>query len=137
MRSAFPRCMPITRSRDMDHERPPDLRTADPSGGEESAPEARRPAAPFQVNPITELVHDLIAATGLLTPDKLAIVRGRAGQGSFAEAIVAEGVASGEGIARTVAARHHLPLVDLALTGIDADAANLVPLHVLERIAAI
>jgi type IV pilus assembly protein PilB len=36
-----------------------------------------------------------------------------------------------------LAARHQLPLVDLPLTGVDAEAAKVVPLHVLERIVAI
>src|SRR2546423_2140776 len=137
MRSAFPGLMPITRLRDMDYERPPDLRTADPSGEQSSTPESGRPAAPFPVNALTELLHDLLASTGLVAEDKLALVRGRAATGSFAEALLAEGVASGQGIARALAARHHLPLVDLALTEINAEAANLVPLHVLERIVAI
>src|SRR5207244_6572875 len=65
-------------------------------------------------------------------------VRGRVGQGgSLAQAILDEGVASGDGIARMLAARHHLPLVDLPATGVEDEAAKLVPLHVLERIAAI
>jgi len=121
----------------MDYKRPPDLRTADPSGKQSSAPESGRPAAPFPVNALAELLHDLLASTGLVAEDKLALVRGRAATGSFAEALLAEGVASGDGIARALAARHHLPLIDLALTNIDAEAANLVPLHVLERIVAI
>ena len=121
----------------MDYKRPPDLRTADPSGKQSSTPESGRPAAPFPVNALAELLHDLLASTGLVAEDKLALVRGRAATGSFAEALLAEGVASGQGIARALAARHHLPLIDLALTNIDAEAANLVPLHVLERIVAI
>jgi type IV pilus assembly protein PilB len=92
--------------------------------------------APFGVNKETELVADLIAATGLLPPDRLAIVRSRAGQGSFAEAIMAEGAASSEGIARTLAGRYGLPLVDLTLSGINVEASKIVPLHVLERVVA-
>ncbi len=121
----------------MDYERTPDLRTADPSEEQSSTPESGPPAAPFPVNALAELMHDLLASTGLVSEDKLALVRGRAATGSFAEALLAEGVASGQGIARALAARHHLPLIDLALTRIDAEAANLVPLHVLERIVAI
>jgi type IV pilus assembly protein PilB len=118
-------------------ERPPSLRTAGPAGDETSAP-GRPLGGGVPVNELAELVADLITATGLLTPDKLALVRGRAGQGgSLAQAIVDEGVASGEGIARMLAARHQLPLVDLPLVGVDDEAAKLVPLHVLERIAAI
>jgi type IV pilus assembly protein PilB len=121
----------------MDYERPPDLRTADPSGEQSSTPESGHSVAPFPVNALAELLHDLLASTGLVAADKLALVRGRAATGSFAEALLAEGVASGVGIARALAARHHLPLVDLAVTEIDTEAANLVPLHVLERIVAI
>src|SRR5438874_972698 len=118
-------------------ERPPSLRTPDTAGGESGTPE-RPLGGGVPINELAELVADLIEATGLLTPDKLALVRGRAGQsGSLAQAIVEEGVASGEGIARMLAARHQLPLVDLPLAGVDDEAAKLVPLHVLERIAAI
>src|SRR5947208_2442554 len=91
MRSAFPVGVPITRSRDMDFERPPDLRTADSSAGETSASGSDPRPAPFQVNAVAELVHDLLAATGLVPEDKLALIRARAAQGSFAMAILAAG----------------------------------------------
>ncbi|MGH2933991.1 MAG: GspE/PulE family protein [Gaiellaceae bacterium] len=92
----------------------------------------------YGVNELAELVADLLAATQLVPADKLAIVRGRARQtGSLAQALVEEGVASGEGIARILAARHQLPLVDLTAIEIDEEAARLVPLHVLERVVAI
>jgi type IV pilus assembly protein PilB len=85
-----------------------------------------------------ELVADLLGATRLVPADKLALAHGRARQsGSLANALVEEGVASSEGIARILAARHGLPLVDLALSGVDQQAARLVPLHVLERIVAL
>src|ERR687888_1520573 len=121
----------------MEFERPPTLRTG-PSEGTDAAPAAPPPAGGPGVNELAELVADLLAATGLVPADKLALVRGRAGpSGSIAQAIVDEGVASGEGIARMLAARHQLPLVDLPLTGVDAEAAKVVPLHVLERIVAL
>ena len=79
---------------------------------------------------------DLLAATGLVPADRLALVRGRVQQGSsLAQAILDENVATSEGIARALAVRFHLPLVDLALNGVDPEAAKSVPLHVLERIA--
>src|ERR687883_30295 len=122
----------------MEFERPPTLRTGPATGVDET------PAAPpgsgggFGVNALAELVADLLAPTGLVPADKLALVRGRAGQsGSIAQAIVDDGIASGEGIARMLAARHQLPLVDLPLVGVEAQAAQAVPLHVLERIVAI
>ena len=97
----------------------------------------RRAGAPA-INETAELLADLLAATGLVSQDKLALARGRAGSsGSLAQALVEEGVATQEGIARTLAARYQLPLVDLATIGIDAEAAKLLPLHVLERTAAV
>jgi len=90
------------------------------------------------VNETAELLADLLAATGLIPDDKLALARGRAGAfGSLAQALVEEGVASTDGIARTLAARYQLPLVDLATVGVDPQAAKAVQLHVLERVAAI
>src|SRR5918912_254270 len=121
----------------MEFERPPTLRTG-PSEGMHGAPAAPPPAGGPGVNELAELVADLLAATGLVPADKLALVRGRARpRGSIAQAIVDEGVASGEGIARMLAARHQLPLVDLPLAGVHPDAGKVVPLHVLERIVAI
>ena len=61
----------------------------------------------------------------------------RVGTGSVAQALAEEGVASSEGVARILAARSGLPLVELGLTGVDAAAAKEIPLHVLERIVAI
>src|ERR671937_374934 len=89
------------------------------------------------VNASAELVADLLAATGLLSEDKLNVLRGSAGSGSLAQAIVTEGFAASEGVARMLAARHHMPLVDLPLTGVDPQAATQIPLHVLERLVAI
>jgi type IV pilus assembly protein PilB len=89
------------------------------------------------VNANAELVADLLAATGLLSDDKLNTLRGVAGHGSLAQALVAEGFAASEGVARMLAARHHVPLVDLALTGVEKQATDLIPLHVLERLVAI
>src|SRR5437764_1299307 len=89
------------------------------------------------VNVNAELVADLLAATGLLSDDKLNALRGVAGHGSLAQAIVVEGFAASEGVARMLAARHHVPLVDLPFTGVDKRATDLIPLHVLERLVAI
>jgi len=92
----------------------------------------------YGTNDLAELVVDLLAATQLIPEDKLALVRGRAKQtGSLPRALVEEGVASSDGIARMVAARHQLPLVDLAFSGVDEDAAKQIPLHVLDRITAL
>jgi len=57
--------------------------------------------------------------------------------GSFAHALVEQNVASSEGLAKTLAARYQMPLVDLALTGVAEDASGEIALHVLERLVAI
>ena len=112
---------------------PPALRTA----GDQPAASAG-PAPAYGVNELAELVVDLLSATELVPADKLALVRGRAQQGgSLAQALVDEGVASAEGIARMLAARHQLPLVDLAFTGVSDDAVKAIPLHILEKAVAI
>jgi type IV pilus assembly protein PilB len=122
----------------MDTERPPQLRTSGPQP-EAAAPPggARLGGTPPPINALAELVADLISATGLVPADKLALVRGAAGQGSLAQALVEQDVASGEGIARTLAARYHMPVVDLALVGVSVEATKEIALHVLERLVAI
>jgi type IV pilus assembly protein PilB len=105
--------------------------------GERAATGGGAPHVFEGVNVNAELVADLLAATGLLSDDKLNALRGVAGQGSLAQAIVAEGFAASEGVARMLASRHHVALVDLAFTGVDKKATELIPLHVLERLVAI
>lgn len=51
-------------------------------------------------------------------------------------AILGAGVSDSER-ARLLADAHRLPLVDLAVTGVNLEATKLVPLHVLERVIAI
>ena len=112
-------------------------RTSDQQDEQAAALGGSPPPAFQGVNANAELVADLLAATGLLSEDKLNVIRGSAGKGSLAEAIVSEGYAASEGVARMLAARFHLPLVDLAVNGVNQEAANAVPLHVLERLTAI
>jgi type IV pilus assembly protein PilB len=89
-------------------------------------------------NPVAELVADLLEATALIPPDRLAAVRARAGaQGSLADALVEEGIASGEGVARVLASRHHLPYVDVLAESISPDAVEQIPVAVLERTVAL
>ena len=112
----------------------PSLRTTAHPGSEQAG---ERLSTPYGVNETVELVVDLLSATRLVPADRLAIARGRAQQTrSLSAALVEEGVASSEGIARMLAARHQLPLVDLAVIAVDENAAREVPLHVLERIVA-
>src|SRR3954453_17664773 len=127
--------MPITRTRYlMDL---PKLRTSGRAGPKHAAEETALPPA-FPVNEIGELVADLIEATGLVPPDRLAPARGRAKQGTpFSTAVLEEGVATPEGIARTLASRFQLPFVDLALMGVQHEAAEKLPLPVLERVNAL
>ena len=105
-------------------------------------------ASPYGINESVELVVDLLSATKLVPEDRLALARGRAQQtGSLGAALVEEGVASGDGIARMLALHHQMPHVDLATlvrmvdgekkTGIDLEAVKLFPLHVLERVTAV
>jgi type IV pilus assembly protein PilB len=125
----------------MDLKRPNKLRLSGKSGADE-APAAdaggglRAPGPP--VNEVAELVADLIEATGLVSVDRLAAVRGRVKQGgSFSQAIIDEGVATSEGLARTLASRFQLPFIDLPLTGVSEVAAREIPTHVLERVVAV
>ena len=120
---------------EFDQQQPPSLRTV----GNEGLQSGAQPlGGGMPINAVAELVVDLLAATGLVPPDKLALVRGRAQQGgSLSQAILDEGVATSEGIARALATRFQLPLVDLAVNPVDDEAAKQVPLHVLERVVAI
>ncbi len=120
---------------EFDQQQPPSLRTV---GNEGLQGGAQPLGGGMPINAVAELVVDLLAATGLVPPDKLALVRGRAQQGgSLSQAILDEGVATSEGIARALATRFQLPLVDLAVNPVDDEAAKQVPLHVLERVVAI
>jgi type IV pilus assembly protein PilB len=124
----------------MDLKRPNKLRLSGRSGDEEAVLSGGDPSLPaaHPVNEVAELVADLIESTGLVTPDRLAAVRGRVKQGgSFAQAIIDEGVATPEGLARTLASRFQLPFIDLPLTGVSEDAAKEIPVHVLERVVAV
>jgi type IV pilus assembly protein PilB len=48
-----------------------------------------------------------------------------------------EGLAGAQGAARALAEKHHLPLVDLAVAGVDANATKSIALPVLNRVVAI
>ena len=118
----------------MDLDRPPKLRSG---RAEQQAAGGELPSS-FPVNELAELVADLIEATGLVSVDRLSAVRGRVKQGgSFSQAIIDEGVATSEGLARTLASRFQLPFIDLPLTGISEAAVREIPTHVLERVVAV
>jgi type IV pilus assembly protein PilB len=83
------------------------------------------------------LVVDLLDAAGLIPEEKLAGIRERAREIPVPEALVEFEVASTEALARILAAKHHVPVVELGTTGVDPEASDEVPLHVLERVVAI
>ena len=84
-----------------------------------------------------DLVADLIAATELVAPDRLAGARGRAGLGTLAQALSDEGVAEPDGVARALARMYGLPYIDLADDRVSPDALDLIPLRTLQRVVAI
>jgi type IV pilus assembly protein PilB len=121
----------------MDSERPASVRLSD-TGGTEGAAAAQPLRGSLDVNETAELVLDLLSHTRLLGPDKLALVRGRTAEGaSVTDALVEEGVAPADGVARMLAVRHHLPVVDIVSVGVAVDAAQLIPVNTLERAVAI
>ena len=107
-------------------------------GGPEGGAHARPLGGSFGVNETAELVLDLVSGTALVPPDVLALVRGRTTEGaSVMDALVEEGVVAADGVARMLAVRHHLPLVDLHAAGVAADAAQLIAVNTLERAVAV
>jgi type IV pilus assembly protein PilB len=116
-------------------DRPAQLRTPGAEETESSTAGALRPA--FPVNAVAELVADVIEQTGLLSPADVTLARSSGKTTSFAQALVDEGLAAPERVASALSARFGMPVVDLLETGVSADAAKELPLHVLERIVAI
>jgi type IV pilus assembly protein PilB len=105
---------------------------------EEPGPGATPPAgAGIEPNPVTQLVFDLLEATGLIPPERLAQAVMRAGNGSLADALVEEDAEAPAERARALARRYHLPFVDLQALKVDSTAAGAIPLHVLERVGAL
>jgi type IV pilus assembly protein PilB len=121
----------------MDKERPAQLRTVTDEESSAAEPAAQPLQPAFQVNPLAELVADIIEATGLLAPDRLAFVRDKARTTTFAQALLEEGYADTAMIAKSLAARHNLPVVDIVASGVSPQAVETIPLHVLERIVAL
>jgi len=108
-------------------------KTPAPGGVSVGSPAADAPG----LNTVAELVADLLSATELLAADRIASARGRAGGGSLAEALLQDGHAKPEGIARAIARRRGLPVVDLAETRVSPDAATMIELRVLKRAVAV
>src|SRR5438105_1451680 len=128
--------MPIPRSRYMPDETPP-------TRLHESATEPTQrgpglPPAPKTVNPVAELLADLLEPTGLVPLDRLASVRGvTAGTGSFAETLREAGLASDKCVARALASRHHLPFVDILAQNVQPEALGQITPAVRERVRAL
>ncbi len=121
--------MKITRATTVEDNEAPEAEVAQP---------ARQLATPFGVDETAELVLDLLGHTALVGPDAMALVRGRAANGTpVTQALIDEGVATSDGVARMLAVRHHLPIVDLSGVGVALDAAQLIPVQTLERAVAV
>jgi type IV pilus assembly protein PilB len=84
-----------------------------------------------------ELVVDLLETTGLIPAEKIEVVREQARHVPVVQVLIDQNLASSDAIARIVAAQHQLPLIELGAVGIDQEAANSLPLHVLERVGAV
>ena len=85
-----------------------------------------------QLKTISDLVAEVVGATGLLTGERLSLVRHEARRGSFAQAIVAAGLAP-----RVLAAQHALPYIDLQEEPVDPNVASSIPRNLLERACAL
>ena len=53
------------------------------------------------------------------------------------QALIEQGAATSDGIARMLAVRHHLPVVDLPSVGVSVEASQLIPVQTLERSVAV
>jgi type IV pilus assembly protein PilB len=84
-----------------------------------------------------ELVVDLLESTGLIPADKVKLIREQAQTTPVVQVLVDLELASSEAIARIMAARHQLPVVELGAVSIDSQAVAAIPLHVLERVTAV
>jgi len=116
----------------MDYENQPELRLvgdADDSAKAGERDEGQRGHG--------DLVADVIRESGLLPPEQVDQAQRRAAGDSFSQALVDEGFAGALGVARTLAEKYHLPLVDLAVAGVDAEAVKVIALPVLNRVVAI
>ncbi len=109
--------------------------TADVSGG---APGAGRSLAPLGADGALEHLLDLLERTALVEPAPFSLVRERTSDGaSLTQALIDEGVATSDGVARMLAVRHHLPVIDLASVGVGVEASQAIPVQVLERSLAV
>jgi type IV pilus assembly protein PilB len=111
------------------------LRTSTNLGELENGDGQQHDAGGFET--IADFVAELVELTDLVTRDRLAAARGRAGTGSLAQALYDEGAAEASGVARSLARRHGLPYLDLGDARIPLGAAELIPLRTLRRVVAV
>jgi type IV pilus assembly protein PilB len=123
----------------MEIDNQPDLRLVAENGNPEAQEHEHGHAPGSEQGPPDQgdLVADVIRESGLLPSEKVEAVRDRAAGASFSRALIDEGLASALGVARTLAEQYHLPLVDLAVAGVDAEAAKAIALTVLQRVVSI
>ncbi|GIU95652.1 MAG: hypothetical protein KatS3mg012_2109 [Gaiellaceae bacterium] len=120
----------------MDAHRAPTLRTIGLADSDD--PAGHRQLSTLAVTETAELVLEVLERAELLEREQLALVRERTAEGSsVTQALIDEGIAPADGVARMLAARHHLPLVDLAAVGVSLEAAQTIPLPTLERALAV
>ena len=104
----------------------------------ESGAPRRSLASPFGADATVELLLDLLEHTALVAPDALELVRERTADGTpLTQALIEHGAATSDGIARMLAVRHHLPVVDLPSVGVSVEASQLIPVQTLERSVAV
>jgi type IV pilus assembly protein PilB len=108
-----------------------------PDSAADRATEPAAPTAPEGFNTVADLVADLVSITQLVGRDRLAAARGRAGTGSLAEALEAEGVAQPDGVAMALARRYNLPYADISRAAVSPEVAELVPVRTLQRVGAV
>ncbi len=112
--------------------------SAQPAVNPAGSPAPKGPATPAPISQLMgALVVDLLETTGLIPEGKIDTLREGAKHLPVVQVLIDEGLASSEAIARIVAAQHGLPVIELGSVGIDPEAANSMPLHVLEQVQAI
>jgi type IV pilus assembly protein PilB len=112
--------------------------SAQPAVSRAGSPAPKGPATPAPISQLMgELVVDLLEMTGLIPEAKFDLLREKVKTTPVVQVLIDEGLASGEAIARIVAAQHGLSVIELGSVGIDPIAANSVPLHVLEQVNAV
>src|SRR5947199_93698 len=103
----------------MEFKVPPRAQQPDEVEARLRGPSEPAPIAPEQRR--RELVADLIAETGLLPADRLALLRAQTGAGSFSEALLQTGLAAPDGVGRMLAARYRLPFIERVAVEADMD----------------